>query len=486
MAIRLGPRTIKAFAVKAVAVMAVIAAPLALHVEAAGASPLLVNPTITSSATASAFVNTAVSDSATFSGSAGTPTGIAEFEAFGPTDPTCAAAAVFNSGIVNIVGGSASSGPFTPTTGGTYQWEVLYGGDGSYNSFLTTCGASGESTSVLLNNPTITSSATASGFLSTAVSDSATFSGAAGTPTGIAEFQAFGPGDPTCASAAVFNSGIVNIVGGSASSGPFTPTAAGTYTWAVLYGGDSNYNSFQTCGGSGETTTITQATTGTTSLPSATAVVVGTPTTDTATVTGNATLGSPGGTVSFHVCGPLTSASGCATGGTAIGTPVTLVPGVNGTSSATSAQFTPSVTGTYCFRADYGGSPGYTASSDSTTTECFSVFDRIITGSTPGSVVIAPGQSVLIQGATIGGSVSASHAASVTICGSTIAGSVTITNASGAVVVGDPAHGCAVNTIGGSLTLENDVGGVVAKNNTVKGAVITSGNPTQDVSGNHK
>jgi hypothetical protein len=53
-------------------------------------------------------------------------------------------------------------------------------------------------------------------------------------------------------------------------------------------------------------------------------------------------------------------------------------------------------------------------------------------------------------------------------------------------VVGDPAHGCAVNTIGGSLTLENDVGGVVAKNNTVKGAVITSGNPTQDVSGNHK
>ena len=67
---------------------------------------------------------------------------------------------------------------------------------------------------------------------------------------------------------------------------------------------------------------------GTTSAPSAGAVALGAPVSDTATVSDPSTLGVPSGTVSFFVCGPLNSASGCSTGGTPLGT-VSLVQGLS-------------------------------------------------------------------------------------------------------------------------------------------------------------
>src|SRR5207247_6498249 len=75
------------------------------------------------------------------------------------------------------------------------------------------------------------------------------------------------------------------------------------------------------------------------------------------TVTGGGTAPKPTGTVSFSLCGPLASAAGCATGGTAVtGNPVTLVncnPDVAGHSCATSGNVRSLVTaggiGYYCF-----------------------------------------------------------------------------------------------------------------------------------------
>jgi hypothetical protein len=87
-------------------------------------------------------------------------------------------------------------------------------------------------------------------------------------------------------------------------------------------------------------------------------VAAGTVVHDTATVTGVAGSGTPTGSVDFHLCGPLASASGCTTGGTDIGSTSTNVSGTDGsgnpTATYTSANTLPvDAIGTYCWRADY-------------------------------------------------------------------------------------------------------------------------------------
>ncbi len=95
------------------------------------------------------------------------------------------------------------------------------------------------------------------------------------------------------------------------------------------------------------------------------------------TVGGSSTFG---GSVQFSLCGPLdlASTSNCATGGTAIGSPVS----VSNPSPATanSAVTTLTSVGRYCWRADYSGDaahnvpPSSDPAADSTSTsECFSV-----------------------------------------------------------------------------------------------------------------
>jgi hypothetical protein len=60
---------------------------------------------------------------------------------------------------------------------------------------------------------------------------------------------------------------------------------------------------------------------------------------DSAVVSGNATGGSPTGTVSFFVCTPAQLTSGaCTTGGSQVGSAVTLTAGAGNTASADSAN----------------------------------------------------------------------------------------------------------------------------------------------------
>ena len=93
-------------------------------------------------------------------------------------------------------------------------------------------------------------------------------------------------------------------------------------------------------------------------------------------VTDLATLAGPNGTVSgsvaFFVCGPsLVSNPDCSTGGSAVGSAVTLSGG-----TATSPAYAPTQAGRYCFRAQYSPdlfaqySPG---NHTNLTTECFEV-----------------------------------------------------------------------------------------------------------------
>ena len=99
-------------------------------------------------------------------------------------------------------------------------------------------------------------------------------------------------------------------------------------------------------------------------------VDVGTAVSDSATVAASGTSGLPQGTVTFSICGPLAAASGCASGGTAVGTPKS-TDGSGG--PVVSDSFTPDKGGFYCFRADYSGGGQFAPSSDGSAQECFQV-----------------------------------------------------------------------------------------------------------------
>ena len=136
----------------------------------------------------------------------------------------------------------------------------------------------------------------------------------------------------------------------------------------------------------------------TTSKPSAAVVPTNRNVTDTVTVSGNDT-DDPTGNITFAVCGPLTSASGCTPGTTtAVGTPVALRPNneANHTASATStASVAESLPGYYCFFASYPGDSNYNPSTDTGSEGCF-----IVQG--PSSTSASATLSTIQLGATVG------------------------------------------------------------------------------------
>src|SRR5919201_2009705 len=101
-------------------------------------------------------------------------------------------------------------------------------------------------------------------------------------------------------------------------------------------------------------------------------ISVGQSVTDTATLAGSASNGPVDGTVTFFVCGPAASNPDCTFGGTQVGAPQR----VDGSGSAVSAPFSPTVAGDYCFRAEYApaSTAAYSPSHHTNlTSECFSV-----------------------------------------------------------------------------------------------------------------
>lgn len=139
-------------------------------------------------------------------------------------------------------------------------------------------------------------------------------------------------------------------------------------------------------GGSTVCTYVNQRNTATfTTQQSTTAAVFpGSSVTDTATVTGTpTTAGTPSGTVTFYLCGPLTSASGCSSSDTSrvsAGTGGLAVTTTAGQASATSSAVnstSPLAKGIYCFEATWPGDDNYPypGARDSTTAtnECFTV-----------------------------------------------------------------------------------------------------------------
>ncbi len=86
------------------------------------------------------------------------------------------------------------------------------------------------------------------------------------------------------------------------------------------------------------------------------------------TATVRSTGSGPTGTVSFAVCGPLPDKTGCPSGGTPVGGPVA----VSG-SKATSASFTPTAAGYWCFRGTYSGDASFLGFTEGFANGCFPV-----------------------------------------------------------------------------------------------------------------
>jgi len=169
-----------------------------------------------------------------------------------------------------------------------------------------------------------------------------------------------------------------------------------------VYSGDANYAGASDGSITRECFTVTSATPGVVTDPTNATITLGASDSDGATVTGTDGI-TPTGSVSFYVCGPTASASTCTTSSTKLGS--VPVVGSGDSATATSASFTPSAAGVYCFLGVYSGDANYAGSSDgSTTRECFTVTPAnpgMSTSPTSGSITLGASDS---DAATITGS----------------------------------------------------------------------------------
>jgi hypothetical protein len=217
--------------------------------SACGSEPLQINkaqPTITTDDTSfatSLIVGSAatIGDTATFSNlvSGVTPTGSVTFTLFSNAGCTTAASpAVSGSEPV----GTAFSTSWTSQTLGTYYWGISYPGDSNYLPVPASgvqCGGTNETLTVGQATPSLSSQIS--------LEDTATITGG-DSPGGTISFQLWD--NATCGGTSaneIAHFDNVPIVSGTASTVGRTPTAGSTlvssgktYSWKVIYNGDTN------------------------------------------------------------------------------------------------------------------------------------------------------------------------------------------------------------------------------------------------------
>jgi uncharacterized repeat protein (TIGR01451 family) len=185
------------------------------------------------------------------------------------------------------------------------------------------------------------------------ISDTATITPS--NATGTVTFKVYGPDDEDCSSAPAATLGPVTVSGGTASSGPYAPTAVGTYRWIASY--DSNdearfADSTGECNDPNESSVVVkkQPSISTDAEDEAQLLSNNPSIHDVATVsdlTSDAT-----GTVTFKVYGP--DDSDCSKQAVFTDSkPLGTVSG--GTATVTSGAYTPTSAGTYRWVASYSG-----------------------------------------------------------------------------------------------------------------------------------
>lgn len=220
-----------------------------------------VTPTLTTTAGADVTLGSAVSDSATLTGTAPKPTanviettaptpasrtaatGTITFTLFGPATGSCGSLVATRTATVS--GDSPPDyGPVTatPTAAGDYHWKASYDGDSpntNGTSHNTNCTETGEDVTVTTVTPTLGTAQT------WVPDDSATITAAAGGDlTGTVSFALYGSTD--CTGAVLFsqnvaipaNAGLSETVGTTNDgTGPdgYTAAAGGDFSWSVSY-----------------------------------------------------------------------------------------------------------------------------------------------------------------------------------------------------------------------------------------------------------
>jgi hypothetical protein len=313
------------------------------------------------------------------------------------------------------------------------------GGGGEMHS--VSCAAANECTAVGFDNNNVPFYATASPAASSSIttvnlsgsitlgggtlSDTLTVTGSTGGPTPtnpaggvdfylcqISTSSTFQPG--LCPATGTPFDSSENLSGSgnsaAATSSSFTPASAGTWCFSATYSGNFNYlSSSDNVTGSAdanECVLVTTAASSTVSTPSSSSAALGGPNSDGATVTGGDSQEGapyPTGTVTFYTCpegvDPCTSANW-----TQLGDPVTLGTGTGDTNTADSAAFDNTGAGTWCFASVYSGDFNYSASSDTSGDECYTVsMDSTSTISSPIQTTIHESQSNSDQATVTGG-----------------------------------------------------------------------------------
>ncbi len=357
----------------------------------------VLTPTLKSALTsATVTVGSGDVDTATVTGKArgGAPTGTVTFYACGPTAAaTPCTSPNFGPATVTLTPGphhaSTATENITPTTAGWYCFLDDYNGDTHYkpvsdNATATEClDATGTTNPT---TPTLRTSVSPQSipFGSTAV-DTATVTGNAtyGSPTGTLTFAACGPtaGPVACTSPTIgpATAGL-SATSGNSSTASVTigPGAPGWYCFLDRYSGDAHYSSVSDNDTASECLDVTSSSGGGPTLPtlrtsvSPQSIPFGSTAVDTATVTGNATYGSPTGTLTFAACGPTAGPVACTS--PTIGPATAGLSATSGNSSTASVTIGPGAPGWYCFLDRYSGDAHYSSVSDNdTASECLDV-----------------------------------------------------------------------------------------------------------------
>ena len=283
--------------------------------------------------------------------------GTVTFNAY--SDSTCTTL-VFGPNTKTVSGfGDYTSDAYTTTAVGTIYWVASYSGDGVLPAASGACGDANEASVVNKASPGIATSATTGAALSigTAIHDTATLSGGFAPLTGTVTFTLYGPGDINCSNGAIFTSANIAVVSGSATSGNYTTTAAGTYRWKASYSGDSNNNGVDSaCNDLNEASVIQPSSPGLTTAPTAKVIL-----SDAATLSGGS---SPTGSITFNLYQNTTCT------GTPAFTATKTVTGSGAYASGDSQQFTVATPGTeFRWTVSYTGDANNNGASSPCTAE---------------------------------------------------------------------------------------------------------------------
>jgi uncharacterized repeat protein (TIGR01451 family) len=330
--------------------------------KASGILPIPAVFTTQASAGQITFGQGTVTDTATLSGSNGAVTGTVKFFVCGPaaSNPDCTSGGTQVGGAVTIVGGQATSAPFTPPATGHYCFRGEYTPDAfapyspsNHTDTTLECFTVTAQTAINTNagGPfTIGVDGTV------ALSDTATLSGGTNDATGTISFKLYS--DANCT--VQVGSTVTKTVAGNGVyvSPTIVVSVTGTYHWIASYDGDAkNVGTTSACGAPNENPVVNPRPTSLTTNAGGPFVLGADGTvalSDTATLSGG-TSGA-GGTITFM----LFSDSACSS---QVGTDVTVaVNGADG-KNYTSPPITVNAAGTYYWVASYGSDPKNAASS---------------------------------------------------------------------------------------------------------------------------